>query len=405
MKKYIELEQSLKRHKKLYYQGNPEISDTEYDKLEDELRALRPDSYVLRMIGSSPSGQEKVKHKSKMLSLSKTYKEDDLITWKAEHEIVSTFKIDGVSCSLVYQNGLLSVGKTRGDGSVGENITDKCMWIAGILPEISLSSEIEVRGEIYCTEENFLKLSNKMIERGLEKPTSLRNIVAGLIGRKENIDLCTFIEFQAFDLIEEKPTVKTEIEKLKILQSLGFLTPEVTLHIKPDTIASSLAEAQEFMNEGNYQIDGLVFSYNDLSLHEELGSTSHHPRFKMAFKFQGVSKETEIVEIFWQVSRNGILTPIAQVKPVELSGAMISRVTLHNYGVVLQNNLKSGDLIEIIRSGEVIPKFLSVKKESTEHFLVPKKCPSCNEVVEEVEIRLICNNASCPAQVKETILN
>ncbi len=405
MKKYTELEESLKHHKQLYYQGKPEISDSKYDDLEEQLRKVKPESYVLNMVGSSPRGSNKVKHETKMLSLNKTYKVEELLSWKGEHKIVSTFKIDGVSCSLVYERGRLTIGKTRGDGQVGENITDKCMWIRNIPAEVNQQEKIEVRGEIYCTEENFKELSKRMEQRGLEKPTSLRNIVAGLIGRKENIDLCSSIEFQAFDLIQENQEIKTEIEKQKILKELGFITPAMTLHEDAESVEEVLEEAQKFMNTGNYQIDGLVFSFDDLSLHEELGHTSHHPRYKMAFKFQGVSKVTSIEEITWQVSRNGILTPIAQVVPIELSGAMISRVTLHNYGVVAQNKLKAGDEIEIIRSGEVIPKFLSVKKEGSKPYEIPKECPSCSGPVEEVEIRLICPNMSCPARVKETILN
>jgi len=405
MNKLQDLERLIKHHKVLYYQGRPEISDGEYDKLEEELRLLNPNSLALTMVGSSPSGSNKVEHQTKMLSLNKTYKEEELLSWQAGHEIVSMFKIDGVSCSLVYQKGVLSVGKTRGDGQIGENITDKCLWIKGIPSQIAEIQDLEVRGEVYCTEESFLKLSTKMQERGLEKPTSLRNIVAGLIGRKENIDLCSYIEFQAFDLIEEEIGLKTEIEKGKKLRDLGFITPAITLHKDDTRIKASLLEAQEFMNEGNYQIDGLVFSFNDLNLHEEMGNTAHHPRYKIAFKFQGVSKVTKINDISWQVSRNGILTPIAQVEPVELSGALISRVTLHNYGVVAQNNLKKGDQIEIIRSGEVIPKFLSVKKEGNNPYEVPSHCPSCHQKVAAVEIRLICSNPQCPAQLKESILN
>jgi DNA ligase (NAD+) len=304
MNKLQDLERLIKHHKVLYYQGRPEISDGEYDRLEEELRLLNPHSLALTMVGSSPSGSNKVEHQTKMLSLNKTYKEEELLSWQAGHEIVSMFKIDGVSCSLVYQKGVLSVGKTRGDGQIGENITDKCLWIKGISSQIAEIQDLEVRGEVYCTEESFLKLSTKMQERGLEKPTSLRNIVAGLIGRKENIDLCSYIEFQAFDLIEEEIGLKTEIEKEKKLRDLGFITPAITLHKDDTRIKVSLLEAQEFMNEGNYQIDGLVFSFNDLNLHEEMGNTAHHPRYKIAFKFQGVSKVTKINDISWQVSRN-----------------------------------------------------------------------------------------------------
>ena len=405
MNRIQELEQLIKKHKSLYYQGKSEISDSDYDQIEEELKKLAPNSLVLSLVGTSPTGSNKVEHATKMLSLKKTYKEEDLLSWKGDHTIVSMYKIDGVSCSLVYENGTLVTGKTRGDGQVGENITDKCIWMAGIPSILAEKIDTEVRGEIFCTEENFLKLSAVMQERGLEKPTSLRNIVAGLIGRKENIDLCRYIEFQAFDLIEAKPLIKNEVDKFKKLSSLKFVTPEISVHKDDSKIKLILKDAQEFMNEGNYQIDGIVFSINELSVHEEMGSTSHHPRFKMAFKFQGISKNTKINSIAWQVSRNGILTPIAEVVPVELSGAMISRVTLHNFGVVEQNQLKAGDEIEIIRSGEVIPKFLSVKEDGGSTYTIPEECPSCATKVVHAEIRLICPNLKCPARVKESILN
>ncbi|MDO9181634.1 MAG: BRCT domain-containing protein, partial [Bacteriovorax sp.] len=159
------------------------------------------------------------------------------------------------------------------------------------------------------------------------------------------------------------------------------------------------------MSEGEYQIDGVVFTYNQMSHHEEMGETSHHPRYKMAFKFQGESKKTILKDIVWSVSRNGILTPVGEIEPVELSGAMISRVTLHNYGMVLQYNLKSGDEIEIIRSGEVIPKFLSVVKSSTSTFKIPETCPSCGQKIEIEDIRIYCRNSNCPGKNKEIILN
>ena len=159
------------------------------------------------------------------------------------------------------------------------------------------------------------------------------------------------------------------------------------------------------MGNGNYLIDGLVFTYNDINLHEELGSTAHHPRFKMAFKFQGMAADTKINEIIWSVSRNGILTPVADVVPIELSGAKISRVTLHNYGMVNEFQLKKDVVIKIIRSGEVIPKFLEVVKDSASKFSVPTVCPSCGEKVFIEDIRLVCKNNRCPDQIKEGILN
>lgn len=405
MDRIKELENLIKYHKAKYYQGTPEISDLEYDKLEDELKKKDPKNRVLEIVGSTPKGSKKVSHATKMLSLNKTYKIEDLLSWKGEHEIVSTFKIDGVSCSLIYEDGGLVLAKTRGDGSVGEDITDKAIWMKNVPSHLTKKVNVEIRGEIYCDEESFIHLSDEMVSIGLEKPTSQRNIVAGLIGRKENIELCRYIEFKAFDLIEEQTSEKTEVQKVKKIKDLGIEPEEIIVHKNEGDIKARLSETQNFMSEGDYQIDGLVFSYNDLALHEELGATAHHPRYKMAFKFQGEAKETKIKSITWQVSRNGILTPIAEVEPVELSGAKISRVTLHNYGILKQNNLKKGDTIEIIRSGEVIPKFMSVKKESKGTFSIPEVCPSCDKQVVVDDIRLRCNNGNCPAQVKEQILN
>lgn len=405
MNRIQELEELIKHHKAKYYQGQTEISDIEYDKLEDELRRLNPQSSVLEIVGSVATGLDKVTHDTKMLSLNKTYKEDELLTWIGTNEVVSMYKYDGVSCSLIYENGTLQVAKTRGDGSVGENITSKVQWMKGISSTINVNEKVEIRGEIFCTEEDFFKLSNEMENAGLEKPSSQRNIVAGLIGRKDNLELNRYIQFCAFDLIEDSLNVKTEVEKFNNLKKMKFNIPEVILHKNSNHIDETLRSAQEFMSEGEFQIDGVVFSYNELAMHEELGATAHHPRYKMAFKFQGEAKKTIINKLVWQVSRNGILTPIAEVEPIELSGAKISRVTLHNYGLVKQFRLKAGDEIEIIRSGEVIPKFMSVVKSSDKLYEVPTLCPSCNEKVKEHEIRLVCINEKCPAQVKETILN
>ncbi len=405
MNRIQELEELIKYHKAKYYQGHPEILDIEYDKLEDELKGLCPNSRVLEIVGSAPTGLNKVTHDTKMLSLNKTYKVEDLLSWIDGHEVISMYKYDGVSCSLIYENGQLVLAKTRGDGSVGENITSKAIWMKGISTTIDLKDRIEIRGEMFCSEEDFFNLSEEMTAIGLDKPTSQRNIVAGLIGRKDNLELNRYVEFCAFDLIEDQVTSKTEIEKFKKLESMKFQIPEVTLHKNDKKISEVLKQAQEFMAEGEFQIDGVVFSYNEIALHEELGATAHHPRYKMAFKFQGEAKNTIIKKLVWQVSRNGILTPIAEVEPVELSGAKISRVTLHNYGMVKQFELKEGDEIQIIRSGEVIPKFMDMIHSSENPYEIPKSCPSCNGKIEEVEIRLICNNKKCPAQVKESILN
>lgn len=404
MNRIQQLEAEIIKHKALYYQGRPEISDFEYDKLEDELKKLDPKNPTLQIVGTTTSTSEKIKHDKKMLSLEKTYVLDDLVSWMGKEDVLSTYKLDGISCSLIYQDGELSLAKTRGDGSFGENITKKVMWISNVPKFISDKNKVEIRGELYCDEESFFRLSQEMTKIGLEKPTSQRNIVAGLMGRKDNLELCRYIKFMSFDYLSDE-RLKLESEKFNLLKKHGFVIPEIEVHHTKKSLEDLIDRARHFMSEGEYQIDGLVFTFNKMSIHEELGETSHHPRYKMAFKFQGESKHSVLKEIIWSVSRNGILTPVADVEPVELSGAVISRVTLHNYGVVAANNLKTGDVIEIIRSGEVIPKFLSVVKTSKNEFEIPECCPSCGSKVEIQDIRIFCKNDECPGKNKEIILN
>ena len=401
-----ELATLIIKHKQLYYRGNPEISDHEYDHLEEELKKINPNHYVLSMVGALSKSSEKIKHDRKMLSLEKTYSLDGLKEFMGHEPLVSTFKLDGMSCSLVYENGNLVQAKTRGDGVEGENIFEKVKWIETIPKVISNKNKCEVRGELYTTEQNFYQLSELMEKKGLARPTSMRNIVAGLMGRKENLELCQSLCFMAFDyLTEEKDKFHLEHQKYLELKGLSFEIPEFRIHTKSESLEEVIEEAAEFMSQGHYQIDGLVFTYEKLSLHEELGETAHHPRYKIAFKFLGESKKTKIINIEWSVSRNGVLTPVGVVEPVELSGAMISRVTLHNYGLVKQHQLKAQDTIEIVRSGEVIPKFLSVVESSHSEFTIPDICPSCQTKIEQVDIRLFCINKKCPAKNKEIILN
>lgn len=400
-----ELEKQILHHKERYYQGHAEISDEAYDKLESELKKLDPQNPVLNLVGFKQSeSTNKVEHQKKMLSLDKTYEEKDLLRWVGKEEVVSVFKIDGSSCSLVYENGHLVVAKTRGDGQMGENITKKAVFIPDIPKFVPGKKSFEVRGEVYCVEKSFFTLTQEMTSMGLEAPTSQRNIVAGLLGRKENIQLCRHLSFQAFDIISDEKFEK-EHQKLEWLKEHGFVTPDFIHHKNTKDIASRISEAKDFMGTGDYLIDGLVFIYDNLKLHGELGETSHHPRYKIAFKFAGETKVAKINEIEWGVSRNGRLTPVANIEPTELSGAMIGRVTLHNFGMVKNFELKAGDKIEIIRSGEVIPKFLGVVERSKGKFTYPEKCPSCDSELKIDDIWLYCDNELCPTKIKEEILN
>jgi DNA ligase (NAD+) len=406
-KRVRELEELILHHKNLYYQGKPQISDEEYDRLEDELRELHPESSALIMVGASVKSDNKIKHEKKMLSLEKTYDLEKLKSWIGSENVLSTFKYDGSACSIVFEERRIKSAKTRGDGVYGENILEKVFFIRDIPKKTNNSklsiSEFEVRGEIFCTEDNFIELSKQMEKSGLDKPMSLRNIVAGLLGRKDHFELAKYLSFTAFEMIISDK-VETEEEKLLYLKKLGFNIPDYALCKTWSHVENEVKKCQKFFNEGEFLIDGLVFTYNNSSLAEELGQTSHHPKNKIAFKFQGESKITQIQNIEWNVSRNGRCTPVAIVQPVELSGAVVSRVTLHHYGIVETFQLKPGDEIEIIRSGEVIPKFLRVVNSSNNKFQTIKSCPSCEGKLTVEEHWLKCNNSDCPEKKEQEIL-
>lgn len=387
------LEQMILRHKELYYSGKAEISDSDYDALEAKLKALKPDSSVLSLVGTIELSSDKVKHNIKMLSLNKEYDKEAISKWVSDQEVVGMFKIDGSSCSLEYKDGAFNMAKTRGNGVYGENITEKVRWIKNFPKNINSKELTDIKGEVYITDSNFYLLVEEMKKRGMDVPNSQRNIVAGLLGRKENISLCQYLSFQAF-VYEGDKTFLSEMDKFKYLQLEGFQTPNVVL-LNSLNVIEFIEKGEELIEAQEYLIDGLVFTYNDLELQKELGNTSHHPKYKMAFKYKSETAITKIKEIIWQVSKSGILTPVAVVKPVMLSGGNIQRVTLHNLGRVKEFNLKTGDDIEIIRSGEVIPKFERVIKSSKEDISIPTHCPSCENKLKEEDIRLLCLNPEC----------
>ncbi len=404
-----ELAEQILMHKALYYSGKPKVSDAAYDALEKELKALAPDHPALSLVGTdAKSDSPKVRHSEPMLSLQKTYDAEELARWVDAEPVVGTVKVDGVSVSLVYRDGTLELAKTRGNGSVGEDVTTKARWVADVLPKIKATGALEVRGELLCTEPQFLKLSEKMIALGLERPTSPRNIVAGLLGRKTHIELARHFTYFAFNVLDQDDALgfKTEEEQLAWLGKQGFKLPYPKKLKGQEEVASYLEYVKELMEADEVLIDGAVFSYDSLAKQRALGNTSHHPRYKMSFKWQGETAQSKIQSVNWATSRLGIVTPVAVIQPVTLSGAEITNVTLHNAAHVKAFNLKAGDLIEIVRSGEVIPKFLSVVDAAPGGFSWPKKCPSCSTTLEFDDVRLKCSNETgCPAQLSGAVLN
>jgi DNA ligase (NAD+) len=408
-KQVADLAEEILRHKKLYYAGTPEIADSAYDQLEDKLKRLVPEHPALQKVGTEPvSNLPKVPHDRPLLSLQKTYDLQELHSWMDGKPVVGTIKVDGNSLSIVYQKGVLDVGKTRGNGLIGEDVTAKVRWVSDILQRLSITDKIEVRGELYCTESQFMRLSESMVELGFDRPTSPRNIVAGLLGRKGNAELMRFINFFAFDAVvyEGVLTFKTEMEKFAWLAKQGFNLPMHERLVTPAGVDAYLERTKKLLEEDEIGLDGAVFTYDDLALHEELGNTSHHPRYKMSFKWQGQTAQAKIKKVTWATSRLGVVTPVAVIEPVFLSGAKITNITLHNAANVKAYNLKSGDVIEIVRSGEVIPKFLQVVTAAAGEYLWPQQCPACSANLLFDDVRLKCPNVqSCPAQQLGTIVN
>ena len=403
------LAEAIVHHKRSYYAGKPEISDAAYDKLEDELRSLFPDHPALTLVGGElVTDLPKVKHAHPMLSLQKTYDIAELMRWADSEWVVGTLKIDGVSMSLIYEDGNLVQAKTRGNGLVGEDVTVKVRWVSDVVPKIALKGLVEVRGELYCSESNFIHLAEEMTTLGLDRPTSPRNIVAGLLGRKTHSELARHFNFFGFNItgIEQDLGHKTEMEQLNWLGHNGFRLPLPERLKGEAALAKYLDAVRDAMSDGEVPADGAVFSYDLLAKQHALGNTSHHPRYKMSFKWQGETAISRIEEVTWATSRLGIVTPVAVIKPVTLSGAVITNVTLHNAAHVQTFGIKAGDRIEIVRSGEVIPKFLQVVEAASGQPKLPTHCPSCDARLDFDDVRLICrNNGSCPAQQLGSILN
>ena len=271
-------------HRAAYARGAPLISDPEYDALEEQLRQLDPNHPLLQQPWAEDSAGEKVAHAVPMLSLQKTYNIADLLSWRGERELVGAWKIDGNSLSLVYREGQLQVAKTRGDGQRGENVTAKCEYIETIPAAVSDTRNLEIRGELHCSQGNFFVLATEMVDLGLPKPTSPRNVVAGLLGRKEHPDLVRHFSFTAFDLLyhdDEGTLPATEMDKLNILTQLGFALPAPQLLTSATEVEAYLEQVRVKMDsydsardsggEDKISLDGAVLSFNDLAYARELG--------------------------------------------------------------------------------------------------------------------------------------
>jgi DNA ligase (NAD+) len=391
-------EDLIQHHNRLYWdEQKPEISDYEYDRLVNRLRELAPDSPVLEAMGPSKpaaSPGAEVKHKHRMLSLDKCYSEEELEHWAEgfEGDVIMSPKFDGIACSLHYnEHGELTMAATRGDGAVGENITANARAIKDIPKKVEARG-IEVRGEIFMR----LSVFAKYKEEGFANP---RNLAAGAIKQKSVEKSAAYnLSFAAYDLLGTDH--ETEAEKMDFLATIGF--PPIERVVLPKSDMQKGYEAMAAKRPSlDFEIDGVVFKVNSVAEQRRLGSTAHHPRYAIAYKFQGDSGTTRVRDIEWSVARSGAITPVAIIDPVNLSGAMVSRASLHHPGYIAKLGLTKNAEVVVMRRGGVIPNVEFVSKPGDAPIDIPTKCPSCGGGVRADKDFLYCAQ---PSQCRNAVI-
>lgn len=420
-----ELVSLLNQYAKEYYtQDNPTVSDSQYDQLYRELVELEeqhpenilPNSPTHRVGGLVLEGFEKYQHEYPLYSLQDAFSKEELVAFdkrvKAEFPTASymaELKIDGLSVSLTYVNGILQVGATRGDGNIGENITENLKRVHDIPLHLDQSLDITVRGECYLPKESFEAINIEKRANGEQEFANPRNAAAGTL-RQLNTGIVAKRKLATFLYQEASPTQKeTQDDVLKELESYGFSVNHHRL------ISSSMEKIWDFIQTIEkdrislpYDIDGIVIKVNSLAMQEELGFTVKAPRWAIAYKFPAEEKEAEILSVDWTVGRTGVVTPTANLTPVQLAGTTVSRATLHNVDYIAEKDIRIGDTVVVYKAGDIIPAVLNVvmsKRNQQEVMLIPKLCPSCgSELVHfEDEVALRCINPLCPNQIKERL--
>ena len=430
------LREEVRRHEELYYVlDSPEISDRDYDELIERLQLLEqanpelvtPDSPTQRVGGRPAEGFPEVVHRRPMLSLDNSYNIDELRAF-AERcqrladgraiEYVAELKIDGLSMSLQYEDGLLVRGVTRGDGRIGEDVTQNARTIRSVPLRMregrAVGAEVEVRGEVFIPRDVFEKTNAEREELGEPRFANPRNAAAGAIRQLDSrIVARRRLDMFAYDLLAggRKP-FPTHWESLDWLEKAGFrVNPERALCRSIEEVIDFANKMEARRDDLDYEIDGLVVKVNSTALQDEFSSTQKAPRWAIAYKYPARQASTQVLSIVVQVGRTGALTPVANLEPVVLAGTTVSRATLHNEDEIKRLGLKIGDWVLIEKSGEVIPKVLSViksKRKGTEKpFRAPQKCPVCGGAISRPEGEVVarCVAADCPAQLKGRLLH
>lgn len=421
------LRKEIEYHNKLYYeQDEPEISDYEYDKLTQRLKKLEKEHPEL-IVKSSPTqkigGKTKniftqVVHDVQMQSLQDVFSlgevEEFVDKVKEEYKDQTRFcvetKIDGLSVSLEYVDGVLVRGSTRGDGFVGEDVTQNIKMIKDIPQRLSSNDTIEVRGEVYLPRKEFEKINEELIANNKQQLSNPRNAAAGTLRqldselvKKRNLSIFVFN-------VQKGKSFSSHYESLDYLNKLGIKTIAVRyLCSTKEEVINAIKKIGNMRDELEYDIDGAVVKVDNLLIRQEMGQTVKVPKWAVAYKYPPEQKETKVLDIALQVGRTGQVTPVVILEPVRVAGSIISKTTLHNFDFMREKDIRIGDTVIIQKAGDVIPevdRVLKEKRDGTQkEFEIPKVCPVCGEELEkeESEVALRCTNSECPAQIYRSI--
>ena len=426
-KRMNELVALLNRYATEYYTSdNPSVSDSEYDRLYRELVELETaypdqvlaDSPTHRVGGKVLDGFEKYSHQYPLYSLQDAFSREELEAFDARvrKEVahptyICELKIDGLSISLTYEKGILVAGATRGDGSIGENITENLKRVKDIPLTLPEELDITVRGECYMPRASFDQVNQARQENGESEFANPRNAAAGTLRQLDTAvvakrNLATFLYQEA------SPSTRDSQEKvLTHLEQLGFVVnPKRILAKNIDEVWNFIQEVGQERENLPYDIDGVVIKVNDLAGQEELGFTVKAPKWAVAYKFPAEEKEAQLLSVDWTVGRTGVVTPTANLTPVQLAGTTVSRATLHNVDYIAEKDIRKDDTVIVYKAGDIIPAVLRVvesKRVSEEKLDIPTNCPSCDSDLLhfEDEVALRCINPRCPAQIMEGLIH
>ena len=422
-----ELVALLNRYATEYYTSdNPSVSDSEYDRLYRELVELEAaypdqvlaDSPTHRVGGKVLDGFEKYSHQYPLYSLQDAFSREELEAFDArvrkelpQPTYICELKIDGLSISLTYEKGILVVGATRGDGSIGENITENLKRVKDIPLTLPEELDITVRGECYMPRASFDQVNQARQENGEPEFANPRNAAAGTL-RQLDTAVVTKRNLATFLYQEASPSTRDSQEKvLEHLEQLGFVVnPKRILAKSIDEVWDFIQEVGQERDKLPYDIDGVVIKVNDLAGQEELGFTVKAPKWAVAYKFPAEEKEAQLLSVDWTVGRTGVVTPTANLTPVQLAGTTVSRATLHNVDYIAEKDIRKDDTVIVYKAGDIIPAVLRVvesKRVSEEKLDIPTNCPSCDSQLLhfEDEVALRCINPRCPAQIMEGLIH